>query len=548
MSEEKTQSIVERVEAAPYENRSASNLTIAFHDHAVHLALTNETAMAVGRHGGDDLLMLVDSHTASQVHALNELRLYAQRVIVFGGVPQKWAKADNVTVRADSPWVQPADHVFVLFSSKISMAALGSVDTVEHDDDAPFDGAWGVDRDYVGHTIKVLAGEEGTELADKITVPLHWSPQMVDLSMRLMNLHASSLANRQHDIAMDKSDLFSVLNILKAISAKRRAHDILFVFVEQIARVISSERCSIVRVWRNEKHGQVLASHEDANVAEREIEIDKYPEIEKAMASEKKVVVNDVRTDPLTSGIADVLKEAGINAILVIPIVLHDQHVGSLMLRAARGKGSFSLREISFFEIVTEAASNALERAQLFESIQTANENLERLAITDGLTGLHNHRFFRDRLQQELERAQRYRLPLACIIFDVDDFKAFNDTYGHLQGDAILREIAERTTHCVRKSDVVARYGGEEFVIIMPQTDIVGAVAQAERVRQTIASRSFRGMPADKRVTVSLGVGIFAQDKTCACEDIIREADQALYRAKRTGKNKVVGPETEDES
>src|SRR5690606_13807358 len=117
-------------------------------------------------------------------------------------------------------------------------------------------------------------------------------------------------------------------------------------------------------------------------------------------------------------------------------------------------------REISFFEIVAEAAANALERAQLFESIQVANERLEQLAITDGLTGLYNHRHFRDRLESEFQRALRYKLPLSLLLFDVDDFKQLNDTFGHLQGDHILRELAQRTLTSVRHSDFVSRYGG----------------------------------------------------------------------------------------
>jgi len=366
---------------------------------------------------------------------------------------------------------------------------------------------------------------------------------MTSISMRLMTLHANALAARQNDISMDKKDLSSVLNILKAISARRRAHDILFVFVEQIARVVTSDRCSVVRVWGSDRKGHVVASHEDEGVVDRSIDLDKYPELNKAMKEDCKVVINDVETDPLTSHLTGVLKKAKINAILVIPIVLYDDTVGSLLLRAVRSHGSFSLREVSFFEIVTEAATNALERAHLFESIQVANESLERLAITDGLTGLYNHRYFRERLEQEMIRALRYRLPLACMIFDVDDFKKFNDTYGHLLGDSILKEIAERTRHCVRQSDICARYGGEEFVVILPQTKYDGAMVEAERIREVIASKQFRGVPDDVGLTVSVGVGVLDFESMLTYEDLLRAADQAMYRAKRNGKNQVAGPE-----
>jgi two-component system cell cycle response regulator len=159
------------------------------------------------------------------------------------------------------------------------------------------------------------------------------------------------------------------------------------------------------------------------------------------------------------------------------------------------------------------------------------------LAITDGLTGLYNYRHFRDRLDQEFERAKRYKLPLSCLIFDVDDFKKFNDTHGHLVGDSILREIAGRTLLCIRNSDFVARYGGEEFVIILPQTSARGALSEAERLLAAMRSKSFDAVEG-VRVTVSVGVGTF--DGTMSdSEDILKVADDALYEAKKAGKDCV---------
>ncbi len=540
--------LLERIDKTPCRTVAPAHSVIPFYDDTVFLALAKEAASSVGRHGGDDLIMVVDAHTARQLHAVAELRSYARQVFVYGDVPAVWGEMPNVCSYATAQG-DLDEHVLLLISSTLSVSILGSkTGEEEHAREAGFVGGWTVERPYVLHAIEALVGDSAIPLLEEMTTPDPGPAQMADISMRLMTLHANALATREHDIAMDKNDLFSVLNILKAISAKRRSHDILFVFVEQISRVVSSDRCSVVRVWGGDKYGKVLASHEDASVNDCQIELQKYPELCKAMDTGKKVVINDVHSDPLTVPVLDELEKAHINAMLVIPIVLFDETIGSLFLRAARGKGSFSLREISFFEIVTEAASNALERAHLFESIQIANETLERLAITDGLTSLYNHRYFRDRLHQELERAQRYRLNLSCLIFDVDNFKQFNDTYGHLLGDSILKEIAARTQECVRKSDIVARYGGEEFVVIMPQTDLAGGLAEGERIRELIASRPFRDVPSGVQVTVSVGVGVLDHERMAVCEDLLKEADQALYEAKRTGKNKVVGPTQEEET
>jgi len=204
------------------------------------------------------------------------------------------------------------------------------------------------------------------------------------------------------------------------------------------------------------------------------------------MEIRQKVVINDTHRDPLTRPFLGEITQTGISSLIVIPVVLYDQNVGSLLLRAARIQGAFTLREINFCEIVAQAAANALERAQLFENIQQAKERLEHLAITDGLTGLYNHRYFLQQLEAEYERARRYGLPLSCMIMDIDNFKQVNDTFGHLQGDSVLRGLASCALQTVRKSDVVARYGGEEFVVIMPQTGL-----EAPRHRRNASARRF---------------------------------------------------------
>lgn len=502
-------------------------------DYAAFRLVAGEMARtAVGQRGGD-VVVVVDGHTAGRVNMVEEVRLNAAKVLHYGEAPPSWSRAENVVVLPTGDEFGDGDRILAVVSEHLALAALGThIETTEGEGDV-FQGAWTAHR---GAVARVLASLPGCE-ADVAR------PQTVDAStsvaLRLTALQTNLLASRQRLIAMDKDDLFAVLNILKAMSAKRSAHDILYVFVEHIARVVTSDRCSIVRVWGGEPYGQVLASHEDASLTNHDIDLGKYPELGQVLKTGEKIIINDVRRHPLMKECAEGLERANIRSLLVIPIVLYDRNVGSLLLRAARSQGTFTLREISFFEIVAEAASNALERAELFERIQKANERLEVLAVTDGLTGLFNHRCFRNRLSEEVERALRYRIPLSCMIFDVDNFKQVNDAHGHLVGDGILCEIAKRTTRTVRRSDIVARYGGEEFVVIMPQTGADGARAQAERVREEIASRPFEGVPGGISVTVSVGVSVFDADAMMDCEGLIVQADKALYEAKRLGKNRV---------
>lgn len=507
-------------------------------DQALHRLVCGEIARAALAAGPEELIVIVDQETSARIDAVEVVRLAARKIYHVGTVPPSWTRAGNVVELPIGGLFSENDRFLFIVSPWGAFAALGTRQPGEDEDLAIFEGAWTSHRPTVVNLASALPGIDLPEVSRRPGPD--GEGEATSVALRLMAVHSNYLGSRQRDISMDKDDLFSVLNILKAMSAKRSAHDILYVFVEHIARVVTSDRCSVVRVWGGETCGHVLASHEDVSLSDRTIDLDKYPELGYVLQSGEKVIINDVRDHPLLRCCLDELERARIRSLLVIPIVLFDKNVGSLLLRAARANGTFTLREISFFEIVAEAASNALERAELFERIQQANERLELLAITDGLTGLYNHRCFQQRLHEEVERALRYRIPLSCMIFDVDNFKLFNDTYGHLTGDGILSEIAKRTTRSVRRSDIVARYGGEEFVVIMPQTAAEGASAQAERVREEIAAHPFPVNHDGVSVTVSVGVAVLDHERNMDSEGLILNADRALYEAKRTGKNKVV--------
>ena len=163
-------------------------------------------------------------------------------------------------------------------------------------------------------------------------------------------------------------------------------------------------------------------------------------------------------------------------------------------------------------------------------------------AVTDGLTGLYNHRYFHDRFEEEVERARRYQHPLSLLMLDLDDFKRYNDTNGHIAGDLLLVEVSKVLKRAVRKVDTAARYGGEEFAIILPSTKKKGALIIAGRICQKIADYRFPNqavMPKGK-ITVSIGVASLGDDSDNH-NGLLDSADKALYRAKAGGKNQAVG-------
>ncbi|HVE78389.1 MAG TPA: GGDEF domain-containing protein, partial [Gemmatimonadaceae bacterium] len=195
--------------------------------------------------------------------------------------------------------------------------------------------------------------------------------------------------------------------------------------------------------------------------------------------------------------------------------------------------------DVEFADTVIKGAVAALQRAQVFQSTKAEKEQLATLATTDPLTQLPNRRALVDRLTLEVDRARRYGTVVTLLMVDLDHFKRENDTYGHLAGDDALRELAMLLQEAIRTVDVAARYGGEEFVVVLPETGIDGAVMFAERVRELVASHAFVVPGATLHLTASIGVAAFPGERVGSIEELVAQADAALYRAKAAGRNRV---------
>ncbi len=202
------------------------------------------------------------------------------------------------------------------------------------------------------------------------------------------------------------------------------------------------------------------------------------------------------------------------------------------MVAGSRKKGVLDDDAPRMLEVIAIQAAQAVLRAQMFEQ-------MERMATTDGLTGLLNHRTFQSRFDDALAGAKRYSRKLSFVLTDVDHFKSVNDTYGHPIGDQVLKGVARILREQARDTDVVARYGGEEFAIIMPETDAKGAHVIAERIRERLQKEVFQTEQGPLKVTISLGVATFP-DNGMEKGALIDLADQCLYFAKRHGRNQSV--------
>ncbi len=207
-------------------------------------------------------------------------------------------------------------------------------------------------------------------------------------------------------------------------------------------------------------------------------------------------------------------------------------------LEAEMAKTDLDHNLLSKHPEVDEIDAMRNELALLLSRLTTQNVELERLATTDSLTGLANRRRLFDCLEQEVYRAQRYGTALSLVMFDIDHFKRINDSWGHATGDWVLCRIARETHQLLRKTDQAGRYGGEEFVVLLPETDLSEALLLAQRLSRRISDTVITPEhDAPMPVTVSVGVAALASDETG--EELIHRADQALYRAKQNGRNRV---------
>lgn len=249
------------------------------------------------------------------------------------------------------------------------------------------------------------------------------------------------------------------------------------------------------------------------------------PALKDAIEEGRTIINNAVDPDKY-----DFTRGRNVRSFLCAPLKVKDKTHGFVLIEHSI-PDAFDDDNVRLLEIITQQVSIAIDNASLYEQLQ-------EYANTDGLTQIYNRIYFQKRLQAELNNAERQGYEVSVILYDIDDFKLFNDSYGHLFGDVILKSIARTVKESVRKNDVVARFGGEEFIILLPHTGTDRAYEKAEELRKQIASLTIEDNNITASVTVSMGVSTFP---TLAGTDasLISGADNALYEAKRSGKNCV---------
>ena len=335
-----------------------------------------------------------------------------------------------------------------------------------------------------------------------------------------------------------------LVDIMHEVMGNLSTEEIFHMVARRLARALRLSHSSVILARAGDARGTVATAFEQPNLANLEIELDRYPEISAALEQKRPVLIQDLQTSPWYARLREQWSRDGtkmtVRSVIAIPFSFEKSRTGVFLLRRTVDQDPLAATDVEFAHTVIKSAVNAIEQAHTIEQTKADNARLEALAHTDPLTHLLNRRALTIRLVAELERVRRYNSPLTMLMIDLDHFKLVNDTFGHLVGDEVLRGIGMILQRSVRSVDMVARYGGEEFVVVLPETGEMGAVAFAERIRQRAEQHNFEAARTSTvRVTVSIGVSCFPSPHVDSAEDLFARADAALYRAKERGRNQV---------
>ncbi|MCK4464044.1 MAG: diguanylate cyclase [Candidatus Omnitrophica bacterium] len=334
-------------------------------------------------------------------------------------------------------------------------------------------------------------------------------------------------------IRVKKEKLEHLVQIGKTMSAILNLDELVNFIVSKVAKLLTAEKSSLMLL--DEKTGKLTIKaakglNKDA-IKKTEIKLGSAVAGMVAQQGEPLLVKNIEKDKRFKRKNSSKYKS---KSFLSLPLKIKGKVTGVINIadKIPTPTGVFTEDDLKVLSVIIHQAAVAIENAKLYKDVTN-------LAITDSVTGLFNHRYFQERLTQEVNRIQRYGGTLSLAILDVDLFKKYNDTYGHLYGDRALRDIADILRNSIRKVDVAARYGGDEFVVILPETDMQGAEIVAKKIRQRVEEFPFAKKEDKPPVRLTISIGIAAYRKDLEKKQFIDIADKALYQAKKQGKSRI---------
>lgn len=321
------------------------------------------------------------------------------------------------------------------------------------------------------------------------------------------------------------AELSTLQRISKTINSTLNLDQVMELAIDVIVGTMGVSSCAVMLVEEKDKKLSLEASRGLLQDQMDNLDIDSCPFVADVLKTNKPIVYNEVPDE-----IKEQMGLAELKSTIAVPLQLRNEVIGVIIAINTLMTHSFNEDDERFLTTLANQVAIAIENARIYNQ-------MEEMAIRDGLTQLYNHSYFQESLAEEINRAERYEQKLSLLLLDIDNFKDFNDTYGHPVGDEVLKELAKTLQKITRDIDVVARYGGEEFAVILPETSLKGAKEVGCRINQAIREMVIEEDGLKLNVTVSIGVA--SHKPSLSQKELINNADQALYKAKEQGKDRT---------
>jgi diguanylate cyclase (GGDEF)-like protein len=376
--------------------------------------------------------------------------------------------------------------------------------------------------------LDLLVAKKRGEEQDRQLVELQMAYDRIRGHERRLETSKADLEAANTELEVRLSEIFFTHEFFKALTSFTTVDDVCSLVVDGCNGILGAEISCVYLFHRSDWTLRLRASQGRPEAAFRA----KIPVSESILGHAfREGAIQEAHVDCPSETTSWLTGECEVHSQAAVPLRTGENVIGVIVM-ASEGHRELTPTELERLTVLGNQSSLSLQNALL-------HAELERLSVTDRLTDLYNHGYFQQRLEEEFRRSSRFGHTMSLIMLDIDDFKTFNDTFGHVSGDGLLRAVSSVIKANLRTMDVAARYGGEEFVVVLPETDTAGALAVAERIRAGVEQLSTevpQTVPVVK--TISVGVSTFPDHAESALR-LLESADAAMYRAKRAGKNRV---------
>jgi two-component system cell cycle response regulator len=396
---------------------------------------------------------------------------------------------------------------------------------------------------FAGAPVIVLLADGGADAVaealqagarEALTSPVHFGElrARIDADLRLRReLQEAREALRTRDLLFD---------IFQEVSAALRADEIFQTLVRRVGHAFGLTHCSFVLTTPGEDKGRVVAVYENPAIRDLRVDLERYPEIQEAIRTERPVLINDVHEHPLFESIrrrwAQQQIEVNVQAAVALPVFVQGRAAGVFFLRTVQGDPELRSHDVAFANTIAQAAARVLENEERRAAIYRRQLSA---GVTDVLTGCASLDGLDRRVRDEFERARRYSLRFALVVIDVDRLRDINERLGQQAGDRVLGEIGAMMQREIRAPDFVARYGGDEFALVLPETDAEGGRRFVERLRQLLARHTFPDMGRGQVPSLSAGVVAYPHGEVLRPEDLFTQVEAALDRGKKSAPDRI---------